>query len=441
MTRSASDGTIWIVEDDDDHRLGLCDLLDAAGHAPRGFAEALAALAAMDAGEVPQVILSDLRMPGLDGMGLLRALRERGCPAPLVMLTGHGDVGQAVQAMQLGAQDFLEKPYDADHLLSVVARCLDLARLVAENARLRSQLQARTQPLIGSSTALTQVRDTLRRIAPLEVDVIVQGETGTGKDLAARWLHHLGPRGSGPFVSIACAALFETGFEADLFGQTRPDGSVKPGRLEQAQGGTLFLDQIDLMPLALQPRLLQVLQTRRIERPGDAQGTVLDVRVIASASQPLREAIAQRRFRQDLFYRLAGVEVQMPALREIPGDIPDLYNHFLRQAAERHGMPLPEVTFADRKALQRQGWPGNGHELRQAAQRRVLGLAASGLATLGAVPATLPEKVAQFEALEIARMLDQCNGNTAAAAARLGIPRRTLNAKIARSGLRPVRGA
>ena len=438
MTGSASVGTIWIVEDDDDHRLGLCDLLDAAGHAPRGFAEALAALAALDAGEVPQVILSDLRMPGLDGMGLLRALRERGCPAPLVMLTGHGDVGQAVQAMQLGAQDFLEKPYDADHLLSVVARCLDLARLVAENARLRSQLQARIQPLIGSSTALTQVRDTLRRIAPLEVDVIVQGETGTGKDLAARWLHHLGPRGSGPFVSIACPALFETGFEADLFGTTRPDCSVKPGRLEQAQGGTLFLYQIDLMPLALQPRLLQVLQSRRIERPGDAQGTVLDVRVIASASQPLREAIAQGRFRQDLFYRLAGVEVQMPALREIPGDIPDLYDHFLRQAAERHGMPLPEVTFADRKALQRQGWPGNGHELRQAAQRRVLGLAASGLATLGAVPATLPEKVAQFEALEIARMLDQCNGNTAAAAARLGIPRRTLNAKIARSGLRPV---
>ncbi|MGY9045734.1 MAG: sigma-54-dependent transcriptional regulator, partial [Rhodobacterales bacterium] len=250
---------IWIVDDDDDHREGLCDLIAAAGHGPIGFGSAADALDAMKRG-LPDLILSDLRMPGMDGLAFLRTIRDRGAEVPLILLTGHGDVGQAVRAMQLGAQDFLEKPYDADHLLSVIDRTLQSSRLSIENAALRQSLQALQPRLLGNTTALTALRNRLIQIAPLDVDVILQGETGTGKELAARILHQSGPRQTGPFVTINCAALNATGFETDLFGQLNEDCSMRPGRIAAADGGTLFLDQIDVMPLSLQPRLLRFIQ-------------------------------------------------------------------------------------------------------------------------------------------------------------------------------------
>ncbi|SNR50133.1 sigma-54-dependent transcriptional regulator [Puniceibacterium sediminis] len=426
---------IWVVDDDDDHREGLRDLIAQAGHSPVAFDGATDALDAM-AVSIPDIILSDLRMPGLDGIAFLKAVRERGAEVPLILLTGHGDVGQAVRAMQMGAQDFLEKPYDADHLLSVVDRSLEAARLTAENAALRQSLQALQPHLLGNTTAITALRNRLEQIAPLDVDVILQGETGTGKELAARILHQSGPRRTGPFVTINCAALHATGFESDLFGLLLEDGSLRPGRIAAAEGGTLFLDQIDVMPLPLQPRLLRFMQTRCIELGGAA--IPVDIRIVAAASADLRELIALGRFRQDMFYRLADVEIPLPPLREIPADIPILFAHFVTEAAARHGLPESEITFADRKALMRHHWPGNAHELRQAALRRVMGLEGSVAETIRAPGSSLKDRVLHFEAMEIARVLDQFKGNTAKAAQELGIPRRTLTAKMSRSAHRPA---
>lgn len=426
---------IWVVDDDDDHRESLCDLIAAAGHTPVELSGGIAARDALG-GPLPDLILSDLRMSGLDGIGLLEAVRAVDADVPMVLLTGHGDVAQAVRAMQRGAQDFMEKPYDADHLLTVVERSLVAGRLRAENKMLRHRLKIEGAHLIGETTAITAVRQRLADIAGLPVDVILQGETGTGKELAARSLHTQSGR-SGPFVTINCAALPNSGFAADLFGRIDAAGTLQPGRVGLAEGGTLFLDQIDVMPLELQPLLLRLLQSRQIEPVGGQVPLDVDLRVVASASEDLKELIAQGAFRQDLYYRLAGVEIQLPPLRQIAPDIPVLFVHFMTQAAIRHGVPVPEITFAERKALQNHDWPGNAHQLRQAAHRRILGL--DGVTRTGdlAAKGTLKDRVARFEALEIMRVLDQCRGNTARAAAQLGIPRRTLNAKMNRQGIKP----
>ncbi|KEJ95600.1 two-component system, NtrC family, C4-dicarboxylate transport response regulator DctD [Pseudosulfitobacter pseudonitzschiae] len=430
-----SPANIWVVDDDDDHREGLCDLIAAAGHRPIPLSGGLAARDTL-AGALPDLILSDLRMPGLDGIGVLEAVRSVAAHLPLILLTGHGDVTQAVRAMQRGAQDFLEKPYDADHLLTVVERSLAAGRLHAEVRMLRERLKVEGAELVGETTAIAAVRARLTEIARLPVDVILQGETGTGKELAARSLHMQSGR-SGPFVTINCAALPNSGIDVDLFGRIDGAGTLQPGRIGLAEGGTLFLDQIDVMPLESQPLLLRLLQSRQIEPVGGREPIEVDLRVVASASKDLRELIAQGAFRQDLYYRLAGVEIHMPPLRQIAPDIPILFVHFLTQAAARHGVPVPEIAFAERKALQSHDWPGNAHQLRQAAHRRILGLDGVTDTRDLAVTGTLKDRVARFEALEIMRVLDQCRGNTARAAAQLGIPRRTLNAKMNRQGIKP----
>ncbi|ETX30585.1 sigma-54-dependent transcriptional regulator [Roseivivax isoporae] len=430
-----SGARIFVVDDDPDHLDGLCDLISAVGHATQAFADARAARDAAVAAP-PDLVLTDLRMPGLDGIGLLDALAEAGIDVPVVLLTGHGDVGHAVRAMRRGAEDFLEKPYDAEHLMSVIARALKTGRLKAEVARLQSRLEAQGD-FIGDSRLMAALRRTLAEIAPLDIDVVLTGETGTGKELAARLLHRRSPRGDGPFVVVNCATLPEAGAERVLFGD---GGAARPGLVAAADGGTLFLDQIDTLPLALQPKLLRVLQTRLLEAEDGPRS--LDFRVVASTAEPLRAAIRTGSFREDLYYRIAGFEVTLPALREVPADIPQLFDHFVAAAAARHGRDAPPVTFRDRKALQAHHWPGNAHELRIVANRHVLGLAApaarpdaDGLVRAAGAGQSLRDLVAAFEAQEIARVLDQCNGNTEAAARALGLPRRTLNDKIARSPL------
>ena len=425
---------IWIVDDDADHRAGLCDLIQTVGFDATGFDGAGPALDAIR-GTVPDMILSDLRMPGMDGIAFLEALQAMGSEVPVVLLTGHGDVQQAVSAMQRGAVDFLEKPYDADHLLSVIDRTLTTGRLRAENAILRQQLRDGQPELIGDTTAITALRTRLAAIAPLPVEVVLQGENGTGKSLAARCLHALSGR-TGAFVTINCAALPETGFAADLFGRVDAAGDLQPGRVVAADGGTLFLDHIDVMPLALQPVLLRLLDTRQVDPVGGQRPVPVDVRIVTAAAVDLREMIAQGDFRRDLYYRLSGVELTMPPLRQITPDIPVLFRHFLEDTARLHGYPIPDVGFEERRALMEHHWPGNALELQQAARRRVLGLADPMQAARSAPQGTLKDRVTRFEAMEIARVLDQCRGNTARAAAQLGIPRRTLTAKISRSGIR-----
>jgi two-component system, NtrC family, C4-dicarboxylate transport response regulator DctD len=356
------------------------------------------------------------------------------------MLTGHGDVQHAVMAMRLGAVDFLEKPYDAEHLLSVIERTLRTQRLTTEIARLQNELAHWSwSGFIGESRVLAHVREMIERLAPMQIDVVFCGETGTGKELAARILHRHGSRSAGPFEVIDCGALHGSAVDAELFGLSAPIRSMSenmPGRIEAADGGTLFLDHADAMPLHLQPRLLRFLETRQIVR-GNGQSRQLDVRVVAAASVPLKEQIHRRLFREDLYYRLAGYEVSLPPLRMISTDVPRIFDHFVSEAAARHGRDRPELNFQDRKALQTHHWPGNARELRIVAERYVLGLTqlqrSSGDKGSGvSAGATLKDLVETYEAQEIARVLDQCRGNTASAAKVLGIPRRTLNAKISR---------
>ena len=428
-------GRIWVVDDDADHLDGLCDLIRAAGHDAVAFDAAHLALDRIGR-DRPDMILSDLRMPGMDGLGFLDALRERNHDVSVVLLTGHGDVQQAVDAMKRGAVDFLEKPYDADHLLSVVDRTIATSRLRAENAMLRQQLQHAQPELIGDTTAMTALRSRLAAIAALPVEVVLQGESGSGKGLAARCLHALSGR-TGPFVTINCAALPDTGFAVDLFGRIDDSGAIVPGRVAAADHGTLFLDHIDLLPLSLQPVLLRLIDSRLIEPVGSHQPVAVDVRIVAAAGADLKELIGQGHFRQDLYYRLSGVDLTLPALRQITPDIPLLFEHFVREAAAVHGLAVPEIGFEERRALMDHHWPGNAFELQQAARRRVLGLTDPAQAVRGAPQGSLKDRVTQFEALEIARVLDQCRGNTARAARQLGIPRRTLTAKISRIGIRP----
>jgi two-component system C4-dicarboxylate transport response regulator DctD len=441
MTEAAR---LFVVDDDADHLAALCDLADAAGYRVAGFSTAAAALAACVAAP-PEAMVTDLRMPGMDGIALLQSVLARGLDVPIVLISGHGDVSHAVRAIQAGAEDFLEKPYDSQHLLSVLARVLQARATRRELARLRALVGAPDAPLIlGESIALTALRDRVALLAPLPVDVVITGETGTGKDVAARALHAASQRAAGPLQVVNCAAVPEALFEVEMFGHAVgafPGAAMeRVGRIEASSGGTLVLDEIESMPMVLQAKLLRVLGERRVQRLGDPADRPLDLRVIAISKTNLREATHLGQFRADLFYRLAGAEITTPPLHQTGGDIVLLYSHFLAMSADRNGRPVPEVSFALRRDLMRRPWPGNVRELRNAAEAHVLGLEGHA----GAEPndmtplaaGSLAERVATFEAREIAAVLGRCGANSLKAAQILQIPRRTLADKIRRYGLK-----
>ncbi len=456
---------VFIVDDDADHLAALCDLAGAAGYRVAGFGAASAALAACQAG-LPDALVTDLRMPGMDGMALLQAVRAQGWDLPVLMITGHGDVSHAVRAMRFGAADFLEKPYDSAHLLMVLARAVQAQETRRELARLQALLgEPEAAALLGESPAMAALRGRIALLAPLPVDVVICGETGTGKELAARALHLASTRAAGPFQVVNCAALPEALFEIEMFGHAQGAfpgaGAPRAGRIEASSGGTLVLDDIETLPLAMQAKLLRVLGERSVQPLGAAQPRPLDLRVIATSKADLREAMQLGGFRADLFYRLAGAEIATPPLRQTGTDIILLYSHFLTQAAQQNHRDVPEVDFALRRDLMRRPWPGNVRELRAAAQAHALGLAAPSpaarmaanagasagvnvAASLGAsadAPAPpfdgLAARVEAFEAREIAAVLERCRGNAVRAAEILQIPRRTLTDKIRRYGLRP----
>ncbi|PJF08787.1 sigma-54 dependent transcriptional regulator [Pseudorhodobacter sp. MZDSW-24AT] len=427
---------LFVVEDDADHAGALCDLMQAAGHDATAFSSAAAALAALT--DPPDLILSDLRMPGMDGLGLLRAIRALPLDLPVILLTGHGDIGHAVQAIRAGADDFLEKPYDAAHLIAVVARALAARATRAEVGRLQQVLAERAEEtLLGQSRALSGLRDRIAALAPLEVDVVITGETGTGKELAARALHAGGARAHGPFVAINCAALPEAMADLILFGHAAgafPGAAeARAGKLEAAQGGTLMLDEVESMPPPVQAKLLRALQDRSVERLGENGLRPVDLRVIATSKADLRNAPG---FRADLYYRLAGATLRTPPLREAGEDIPLIFAHYAQRAARRYGRPDPALPFALTQHLKRRAWPGNMRELKAAAEAHALGLFALSPAEDAGLPeGTLAERVAAFEAREIAAALDRHRDNTLRVAEKLGLPRRTLNDKMRRYGL------
>lgn len=436
MTR----GRIVFIDDEPDLCAAAADWLEASGFSIEVFTDPLEALQTIDAAKT-ECVVSDMRMPRLSGLDLLSRLQHRDPELPVVLLTGHGDVPLAVEAMQAGAYHFLEKPYDAEQLVSLLDNAVERRRLKREIERLRDEPADLEARLIGTSPAIGQIRRSVQHLAEIDVDVLITGETGTGKEVVARALHDFGRRRSAPFVAINCAAIPEAIFESEFFGHERGAftgaASSRQGRIAFAAGGTVFLDEIESMPLGLQAKLLRVIQERVVEPVGANRQIPVDVRFIAATKVDLRAESEAGRFRSDLYFRLATIDLPLPPLRERVEDIPLLFAVFARRAAERHGLPLRELSAQMNFELQHQHWPGNVRELKSLAERTVIGFSVSALAPLARQ--SLPDLVAQFEAGMIAQALEQTDGATADAADLLGVPRRTLNEKIARYGLRSDR--
>ena len=439
-----------ILVDDDPHlRQALSQTLDLAGLKMVALADAQGLADRIEA-DWPGVVVSDIRMPGIDGLQLLEQLHGRDSELPVLLITGHGDVPLAVQAMRAGAYDFLEKPFATDALLDSVRRALALRRLVLDNRSLRLALSDRQQlatRLVGHSPSMLRLREQIGALAGTRADVLILGETGAGKEVVARALHDLSSRREGPFVAINAGALAESVVESELFGHEPGafTGAQKRriGKFEFANGGTLFLDEIESMSLDVQVKLLRMLQERVVERLGGNQLIPLDIRIIAATKEDLRQSADQGRFRADLYYRLNVAPLRIPPLRERGDDILVLFQHFADAASQRHGLPPHTLQPAQRAVLLRHDWPGNVRELQNAAERFALGLelALDGQAPPAAVPAApvlignLSEQVEQFERSLIAAELAQPHSSMRSLAEALGIPRKTLHDKLRKHGL------
>ncbi|MCY1408647.1 C4-dicarboxylate transport transcriptional regulatory protein DctD [compost metagenome] len=392
-------------------------------------------------GHFPGVVITDVRMPGMDGLELLQKLKDQDADLPVILLTGHGDVPMAVEAMRIGAYDFLEKPFSPESLLNSLHRALEKRQLVLENRHLHEQADIKAKldaTLLGVSPSLQNLRRQVQELAPLPVNVLIRGETGSGKERVARCLHDFGPRADKPFVALNCAAIPEQLFEAELFGHesgafTGAQGK-RIGKLEYADGGTVFFDEIESMPLAQQAKLLRVLQEKKLERLGANQSINVDLRIIAATKPDLLELARAGRFREDLAYRLNVAELRLPPLRERREDITQLFEHFARTAAERLGRTAPPLTGAQLGSLLGHDWPGNVRELANAAERHALGLGEPA----PELPQTGQSLAAQQEAFEaqcLRSALSRHKGDIKAVLNELQLPRRTLNEKMQRHGL------
>ena len=445
--------TILIVDDERHTREGLARAL----RGDYAVAEAENGQRALEWLEThaADVILTDLRMPHMDGLQLLARLLGREPKPIVIMLTAYGNVETAVEAMKRGAYDFLAKPVNLDRLELLLTRALAERQLGVENQRLRAQLDSKYgfANIIGTSPAMQAVFDTIRHVAPTKATVLIQGESGTGKELVARALHQASPRREGPFVPVHCAALAPTLLESELFGHEKGafTGAVerRRGRFEMADGGTLFLDEIGEIEPSLQVKILRVLEERAFERVGGSETVTVNVRLVAATNKDLRQLVADGKFREDLFYRLFVVNLTLPPLRERDGDIVLLTQHYLKTLAAENGKSVPTLTAEAMDALTAYSWPGNVRELRNVIERMVV-LNSTGKLNLDDVPATVRQgahdsgrdatragrvlRDAERQLIEDA--LRQHRGNRTKAAQHLGIIRRTLHRKLNEFGLR-----
>jgi two-component system, NtrC family, response regulator len=438
---------ILLVDDDESIRKVLGYMLEEAGYTVESAPGADAGLR-LAAERRPDLVLSDIKMPGKDGLELLREFRAFDPSIPVIILTAFGTVGTAVEAMKHGASDYLTKPIARDDLLLTVAKTLKLHRLEAENEDLRETLRDRFrfESMVGLSPAMTEVFTTLRKVAATDATVLITGESGTGKELIARALHFNSPRRSQRMVTVNCAAIPHDLLESELFGHVRGSftGAIrdKVGKFEQAHGGTLFLDEIGATPLVLQVKLLRALQAREVERVGGDAPIQVDVRIVAATNRALATLVGSGEFREDLFYRLNVVPVRVPPLRERAGDLPLLVRHFVTKFA---GGKVT-VTREALAALERYRWPGNVRELENFCERVVLmrshdvidaaaiaaELAALERETPAAAGATLPE----IERAAIVDALRASGWNRSRAARRLGVARHILLYRIKKFDIR-----
>lgn len=433
-------GPILFVDDEEPLRIAAQQTLELADLDCLCFDRATAALDRIDP-DFPGILVSDIRMPGMDGTDLLRAAIARDPELPVILVTGHGDLDLAVSMMREGAYDFIEKPYAPERLVDTVRRALDMRRLTIENRRLRAQVssvQEIKDVLRGFSPQMEAVRRRITAVAATDADVLIVGETGTGKGLAARALHDASARADRPFVAINCAALPGDMIESELFGHEAGAfaGAVRArvGKFEHARRGTVFLDEVDSLPLALQAKLLHAVETRSINRLGSHDRIDLDVRFVAASKSDLEAAAGQGAFRSDLLYRLNVVTIRMPTLAARREDIPVLFLAFVVQMADRHGQPAPQVPGAVLDAIAARDWPGNARELRNAAERYVLGLS-DGPDRIAPAPVSLPERMAAHERALIAASLAANAGRIKDTYEALGISRKALYEKMQRHGL------
>ncbi|MBX9764417.1 MAG: sigma-54 dependent transcriptional regulator [Pseudomonadaceae bacterium] len=434
-------GHVIVVDDEAAIREALQQWLELSGFSVLSCATAEAALALVDR-DYPGILISDVRMPGTDGLQLLDSVLERDRDLPVILITGHGDVPMAVQALRQGAYDFIEKPFTPERVLDSVRRALDKRRLVCENRQLRQQFALKDHiesQLLGVSKPMETLRRQILELAGTSVNILLRGDTGSGKERVARCLHDFSNRAGKPFVALNCAAIPEHLFESELFGHesgafTGAQGK-RIGRIEHADGGTLFLDEVESLPLAQQVKLLRVLQEKTLERLGSNRSIQVDLRVISAVKPDLLDEVKAGRFREDLYYRLNVATLRIPPLRERREDIALLFEHFAQQAAQRHAREMPALTPTQLTQLLGHDWPGNVRELINAAERHALGLSGDMQPGEGLPVQSLAEQMEAFEAQCLHRALQHCQGNITEVMALLQLPRRTLNEKMQRHGL------
>jgi two-component system NtrC family response regulator/two-component system response regulator HydG len=442
---------IFLVDDDDGSREAMCRTLERVGFDVRGFADAEAALERIQAGEPVQAVVSDVRMPGMDGYELLRRVREQRPNLPFLLVTAFADVEDAVAALQEGADDYLTKPVKVQELRQRVRLQLERRALTTENRRLRERLDKSFgfDGIVGRSRAMEEVLDRLRVVAPTRSTVLIVGESGTGKELVANALHQLSERRDGPFVAVNCGAIPGEILESELFGHEKGAFTGahqrRIGLIESASSGTLFLDEISELSPDLQVKLLRVLEERTVTRVGGTGLLPVDFRLVAATNRDLEAWVREGRFRQDLYYRLKVVTLNLPPLRQRLDDIPLFVQHFLHHFNEEIGRQVAGVHPAVLAALKRHSWPGNVRELRNLVESIVL-FARSDEVTLEDLPAEYrvpvaatpaaapgewrPRPMEEIEREAILKTLDFTGGHRARAARLLGIGLRTLQRKL-----------
>ena len=441
--------TILIVDDDRPQRDGLQRAL-ADRYDVLVADEAQKAGAILEAQPV-DVLLTDLRMPGDDGLKLLRRAGSLSNPPVSIMMTAYGSIENAVEAMKAGAYHYVTKPVNLDELELVIGRALKSRQIEAENVNLHEQLDQKfgLENLIGQSPAMLQMFDIIRQVAPTRASVLITGETGTGKELVAHAVHNLSPRKAGPFVAVHAAALPTTLLESELFGHEKGafTGAVerRAGRFEMADGGTIFLDEVGELEPAMQVKLLRVLEERRFERVGGNKTLEVDVRLVAATNRDLKKMVTEGKFRDDLFYRLSVVTVNLPPLRERRDDVPLLVTAFNRQYSQENNTPVREITQEAVNLLMAYDWPGNVRELRNAIEQMVV-LARGDRLTVRDIPAAIRSgadltkisvvrpgvtmTVEEAERQLIIQALKETDGNRTKAADKIGMSRRTLHRKL-----------
>ncbi len=438
MNATLQDGQVIVIDDEEIVRESMIQTLQLEGYDAIGFENPIAAVAECSR-DWQGVVICDVRMNSMGGLEVLQKILSIDSEIPVIMFSGHSDIAVAIQAIRIGAYDFLEKTDDPQHHLNTVQRAWKKRQLVLENRSLRQVLQGQHEidnRLVGQTASMLRLRETVLQLAQVDVDLIINGATGTGKEVVAQCLHDFSPRSKKSFVALNCGALTESIIESELFGHEAGafTGAHKKriGKIEYANGGTLFLDEIESMPTSLQVRLLRVLQERTLQRLGGNTDIDVDIRVIGASKVNLREASDLGEFREDLYYRLNVASIEIPSLDQRKDDIPVLFSHFAAQANQRFGResrPAPEQLL---QQLTQQSWPGNVRELRNAAERWSLGLtsAPENSRATNTMPApkngSLDELLANYEKEVIFAALKANKGQIEVTAQALDIPRKKL---------------